>query len=110
MGSKSLPEADLVFAAGGSQPGCHVILLSEPSLSVKESVSQRLMDDGWTYIAEMTATRGALERRAFIRRDREGQAYLMNLMTVLSPAPGSKMRLFTTTAKIPPHVTIPEGY
>ncbi|WP_305096900.1 hypothetical protein [Croceibacterium aestuarii] len=110
MGSKSLLDTDIVFAVGGSQPGCHVILLSEPSLSVTDSIARRLVEDGWRYIKEMTARRGALERRAFIRRDSEGQDYLMNLMTVLSPVRGTKMRLFTTTAKIPPQVRIPEGY
>jgi hypothetical protein len=110
MGSKSFPQADIVFAVGGSQPGCRVIVLSEPDLALTDMVSNHLVKDGWTLITEMTATRGAIERRAYIRRDGAGQAYLINLMTILSPAPGSKMRLFTTTVKIPPNVRIPDGY
>lgn len=109
MGSKSFEQGDVVLVVGGRQPGCRVILLSEPSVSVTEAVSAHLLQSGWKAVPSMTGTRGAIERRAFVRRDRKGSPYLMNLMTIITPAPDSKLRMFTTTIRIPDGVQLPAG-
>jgi hypothetical protein len=56
----------------------------------------------------MTALRGALERHAFVKRDAQGNPYLMNLMIIGDPS--SKLRLITTTVRIPAGVTLPPGF
>ena len=109
MGSKSFDQGDIVLAVGGSQPGCRVILLSEPGTNITDAVATRLAQLGWKPVPGMTGMRGAVERRAFVRRDEKNNPYLMNLMTITSPAPDSKVRLFTTTIRIPDNVQLPEG-
>jgi len=109
MGSKSFDQGDVVLAVGGNQPGCRVILLSEPGTNITDGVATQLAQRGWKPIPSMTGMRGAVERRAFLRRDEKGSPYLMNLMTITSPAPDSKVRLFTTTIRIPDNVQLPEG-
>ena len=109
MGSKSFDQGEVVLAVGGRQPGCRVILLSGPSVNVTDAVSIQLSRAEWKPVPSMTARRGAIERRAFFRRDGKGSPYLMNLMTILSPAPDSKLRMFTTTIRIPDGVRLPEG-
>ena len=107
LGSKTLPDGQILFADAGPG-GCRIILLADPRPGLTEAVASDLTAGGWRAIPEMTATRGAIERRAFIRRDKAGAPYLLNLMTVIDQ-PG-KLRLFTTVARIPPGVTIPPGY
>ncbi len=109
MGSKSFDQGDIVVAVGGSQPGCRVILLSEPGTNITDAVATQLAQLGWKPVAGMTGMRGPVERRAFFRRDEKNSPYLMNLMTITSPAPDSKVRLFTTTIRIPDNVQLPEG-
>lgn len=110
MGSRSLGQADLILAFGGAQPGCRVLLLAEPGASLADGVAAQLADAGWKAVPSMTGQRGTLERRAFLRRDGKGIAYLMNLMTVITPFPGSRLQLFTTTTAIPTGVQLPEGF
>lgn len=108
LGSKTLPDGQILFADGGAA-GCRIILLSDPRPGLTDAVAANLVASGaWRAIPAMTATRGAIERRAFIRRDKANTPYLLNLMTVLDQ-PG-KLRLFTTVARIPPNVTLPAGY
>ncbi|MET0308146.1 MAG: hypothetical protein ABW023_05520 [Sphingomonas sp.] len=107
LGSKTLADGQILFADGGPA-GCRIVLLADPKPGLTDSVASGLVTGEWRAIPEMTATRGAIERRAFIRRDKAGAPYLLNLMTVLDQ-PG-KLRLFTTVAKILPNVTIPAGY
>lgn len=109
LGSTSFDQGDVVLAVGGSQPGCRVILLSEPGTNITDAIAIRLAQLGWKPISSMTGMRGAVERRAFLRRDEKNNPYLMNLMTITSPAPDSKVRLFTTTIRIPGNVQLPEG-
>jgi hypothetical protein len=109
MGSKSFDQGEVVLAVGGRQPGCRVILLSEPTLNITDAVSTQLSRTDWKPVPSMTAMRGGIERRAFFRRDGKGNPYLMNLMTITSPAPDSKVRMFTTTIRIPSGVQVPEG-
>nr|AGU10034.1 hypothetical protein [uncultured organism] len=108
LGSKILPDGQVVFADGGAS-GCRILLLAEPKPGLTDAVAAGLTAGGaWRAIPEMTATRGAIERRAFLRRDKSGAPYLLNLMTILGPA--GKLRLFTTVARIPPGVALPAGY
>ena len=107
MGSRSFDEGEVVLAFGGSQPGCRVILLSEPGVNITDAVSAQLSRMDWKPIPSMTGTRGAIERRAFFRRDGKRNPYLMNLMTITTPAPDSKLRMFTTTIRIPDGVQLP---
>ena len=109
MGSKSFEQGDVVLAVGGRQPGCRVILLSEPGVNVTDAVSAQLSRSAWMAIPDLTTMRGAIERRVFFRRDSRGSPYLMNLMTITSPAPDSKLRMFSTTIRIPDGVQLPEG-
>ncbi|HEX7853591.1 MAG TPA: hypothetical protein VF503_07840 [Sphingobium sp.] len=109
MGSKSFPNGDVLLVVGGPQPGCRVILLSEPSVNVTEGISERLVRSNWKAVPSMTGARGPIERRAFVRRDSNGNPYLMNLMTITAPVPDSKLRVFTTTVRIPNGVQLPEG-
>jgi hypothetical protein len=108
LGSKTLPDGQIIFADGGAA-GCRIILLAEPKPGLTDAVAAGLTAGGaWRAIPEMTVTRGAIERRAFLRRDKPGTPYLLNLMTVIDQ-PG-KLRLFTTVARIPPNVALPAGY
>lgn len=108
LGSKALPDGQVVLADGGAA-GCRILLLADPRPDLTEAVARGLTAAGaWRAIPEMTMTRGAIERRAFLRRDKAGAPYLLNLMTVIDQ-PG-KLRLFTTVARIPPGVTLPAGY
>jgi len=108
LGSKAFPDGQIVFADGGPA-GCRILLLADPKPGLTDAVAAGLTaGDAWRAIPEMTATRGAIERRAFLRRDKAGTPYLLNLMTVIGQ-PG-KLRLFTTVARIPPGVALPAGY
>ncbi|TGX52607.1 hypothetical protein E5A73_13200 [Sphingomonas gei] len=107
LGSKTLPDGQILFADGGAA-GCRIILLADPRPDLTDAVAAGLAAGGWRAIPEMTATRGTIERRAFLRRDKAGTPYLLNLMTVIGQ-PG-RLRLFTTVARIPPNVTLPAGY
>jgi hypothetical protein len=107
LGSKKLPDGLVVFADQGA-PGCRILLLADPRPGITDSVGTALMAGGWRAIPEMTATRGTIERRAFLRRDKAGAPYLLNLMTLLDDT--AKLRLFTTVAKIPAGVALPPGY
>lgn len=107
MGSKSLDHGDVVVTFGGPQPGCRVILLAEAPLDVTDAVNSNLASVGWKAVPTMTAQRGTLERRAFVKRDAQGNPYLMNLMIIGDP--NSKVRLVTTTVRIPAGVTLPPG-
>jgi hypothetical protein len=109
MGSKSFAQGEVVLAVGGRQPGCRVIVLSEPTVNITDAISAELSRAEWKAVPSMTAMRGGIERRAFFRRDGKGNPYLMNLMTITSPAPDSKLRLFTTTIRIPSGVQLPQG-
>jgi len=105
LGSKTFADGQIIFSDGGAA-GCRILLLADPKPGLTEAVAAELTAGGtWRAIPAMTATRGAIERRAFIRRDKANTPYLLNLMTVLDP-PG-KLRLFTTVARIPPNVTTP---
>ena len=108
MASLSRGDAHIVFAAGAQ--GCRVLLVAKDGTVAAETLAATLGSsaNGWRAIPELTATRGALERRVFIRRDARGKPYLMNLMSVIDPK--SELRAFTSFAPIPPQVTIPEGY
>lgn len=110
MGSRSLGQTDLIMAFGGAQPGCRVLLLAEPSAGLADGVAAQLTEASWKAVPSMTGQRGPLERRVFLRRDGKGTAYLMNLMTVITPLPGSRLQLFTTTTAIPAGVQLPEGF
>jgi hypothetical protein len=78
-------------------------------VAVTDAVAAHITAAGWKPIPSMTAERAGVQRRAFLRRDAGGNPYLMNVMTVGTPFPGSRLRLFTTTVRIPPNVTLPEG-
>lgn len=109
MGSKSLDKGNVILAVGGRLPGCRVILLADPEVSSTEAVSAQLSRFGWRAMPDMTGARGAIEKRTFFRRDAKGDPYLMNLMTITAPAPDSKLRMYTTTIRIPEGVQLPEG-
>ena len=85
-----------------------MILLTETPVNVTETLALALAGRGWKAVPAMTAQRGPVERRAFVKRDAQGVPYLMNLMTVTIAA--SKINLFTTTVRIPPNVTLPAGF
>lgn len=108
MGSKSLDHGDVVVTFGGTQPGCRVILLAEAPVNVTDAISSNLANVGWKAVPAMTAQRGALERRAFVKRDTQGNPYLMNLMIIGDPS--LKIRLVTTTVRIPAGVALPPGF
>ena len=107
MGSKTLDGGDIVVTFGGPQPGCRVILLSDAIVEVQDAVGTGLTSAGWKSVPTMTTRQGALERRAFVKRDAQGDPYLMNLMIITDPA--SKIRLITTTVRIPAGVAPPPG-
>jgi hypothetical protein len=110
MGSKSLGQAELIMAFGGAQPGCRVLLIAEPAVGLADGIAAQLTQAGWKAVPSMTGQRSGLERRAFLRRDAKGMPFLMNLMTVITPFPGSRLQLFTTTTAIPAEVQLPDGF
>lgn len=107
MGSKALAHGDVVVTFGGPQPGCRVILLTETPVNVTDALGAGLASAGWKAVPTMTTQRGMLERRAFVKRDDQGNPYLMNLWVIGDPS--SKLRLVTTTVRIPAGVTLPPG-
>jgi len=108
MGSKSVAGGDIVLAVGGVQPGCRILLLADPDPGLADAVAVDLSRNGWRAIPAMTATRGAITRRGFIRRDGKGTPYLLNLMVLGDE--NARLRLFTTVVRIPPGVALPAGY
>lgn len=109
MGSKSVVGGDVVLAVGGRQPGCRVILVSEGEADEAKAVSGHLIQLGWKPAPTTIPLQNGAERRMFVKRDNEGAPYLMNLVTFTTPVPGSKLRLFTTTTRIPSNVQLPPG-
>lgn len=108
MGSKALDRGDVVVTFGGPQPGCRVILLADTPVNVTDIVGVGLTNAGWKAVPTMTTQRGMAERRVYLRRDAQGSAYLMNLWTIGDAT--SKLRLITTTVRIPAGVSLPAGF
>ncbi len=106
IGSRTLPAGDLVVTFGGPQPLCRVILLTAPTPGLTDAVGARVVAQGWKAVP-VTQASPAVERRAFVRRDATGNPYLMNLIAVADAT--SRLRLFTTVARIPPGVMLPPG-
>lgn len=100
----------VVVASDGAMPGCRTILLGDPVPGMVEAVAAALTrrgSGGWTAFPEMTATRGPVTRRVFLRREK-GRPYLLNLIELVQPI--GKIRLYTTVVAVPPEVTLPEGF
>jgi len=110
QGSKPFDQGDIVLAFGGPEHDCRAILLAEPNVDITDAVSDQLSRAGWKAVPNMVATQKALESRGFVRRDSKGDPYLMLLMTNISPILETKMRLFTTTMRLPKSVQLPEGF
>jgi len=107
MGSKTLDHGNVVVTFGGPLPGCRVILLTETPVNVADAVSASLASAGWKSVPAIQTQRAKVERRSFVKRDIRGDPYLMNLMAIGEP--NSKIRLITTTIRIPASVTLPSG-
>ncbi|WEJ98010.1 MAG: hypothetical protein P0Y59_13690 [Candidatus Sphingomonas phytovorans] len=106
MGSRVLPAGDVVVTFGGPQPVCRVILLAPAVNGMTDAVAALIVVRGWKQ-APVTQTSSAVERRAFVRRDAKGTPYMMNLIAIADAT--SRLRLFTTTVRVPPGVTLPPG-
>lgn len=103
--------SSVVLAADGAMPGCRVILLGDPSADTADAVAAALVrsgSGGWRAFPEMTASRGPVTKRVFLRRDAKGKVYLLNLVVLTQPI--GKIQLYTTTVAVPPGVTLPEGF
>jgi len=107
MASRSNGDFHLVLANGGSMAGCRVMLAGDELPGTADEVGAALVKAGWTFLPETTETRGALERRLFIRFGPNDEPYIANLMVVSDPS--ARLRLFTTVAKVPPNVRLPAG-
>jgi hypothetical protein len=107
MASHRNGEFDIVLANGGSMPGCRVMLAGDELPQTAGEVGAALVAAGWTAVPEATETRGALERRLFIRFGPRNEPYIANLMVVSDAS--ARLRLFTTVAKVPPNVRLPAG-
>jgi hypothetical protein len=107
MASLRNGEFDIVLANGGSMPGCRVMLAGDEFPQTAGEVDAALVAAGWTALPEATETRGALERRLFIRFGPRDEPYIANLMVVSDAS--ARLRLFTTVAKVPPNVRLPAG-
>ena len=88
-------------------PGCRVMLAGDELPGTADAVGAALVAAGWTALPEMTDTRGALERRLFVRFGPRDEPYIVNLMVVSDAS--ARLRLFTTVAKVPPSVRLPAG-
>ena len=107
MASRTNGDFHLVLATGGSTPGCRVMLAGDELPGTADAVGSALVAAGWTALPDATETRGALERRLFIRFGPRDEPYIANLMVVNDPS--ARLRLFTTVAKVPPYVRLPAG-
>ena len=107
MASRTSGDFNIVLAAGGSMPGCRVMLAGEELPETADEVGAALVAAGWTALPDATGTRGALERRLFIRFGRSNEPYITNLMVVSDPS--ARLRLFTSVARVPPNVKLPAG-
>jgi hypothetical protein len=104
-------ESYVVLSTGGALPGCRVILLSEPSAGAMDAVAAALVrpvTGGWRAFPEMTGTRGPVTKRVFLRRDRSGRPYLLNLIGLNQPI--GKVQLYTTVVAVPADVALPKGF
>ena len=108
MGSKPSGAANIVVAFDGAQPGCRVMLVADAPTGASDAVGTGLTRAGWKSVPQMDGQRGPVARRAFVKRDAAGNPYLMNMMTIADPP--SKLRLVTTTIRIPPGVALPPGF
>lgn len=107
MASRANGDFNLVLAAGGSMPGCRVMLVGDELAGTADAVGSALVAAGWTALPDATATRGPLERRLFIRFGPHDEPYIANLMVVHDSS--ARLRLFTAVAKVPPNVRLPDG-
>jgi hypothetical protein len=107
MASRTNGDFHIVLANGGSMPGCRVMLAGDELPGTADAVGSALVAAGWTALPEMTDTRGALERRLFIRFGPRNEPYIANLMVVSDPS--ARLRLYTQVAKVPPNVRLPAG-
>lgn len=97
----------LILAKDGSIPGCRVMLAGDAAPGMTENVATALGSAGWLALDALTETRGPIERRLFLRFDSENQVYILNLMTVSDPS--TRLRLFTSVARVPDSVALPPG-
>jgi hypothetical protein len=111
MAHRANGDSYIVLSTGGAMPGCRVILLSEPSAGAVDAVAAALVrpvGGGWTAFPAMTGTRGPVTKRVFLRRDRAGKPYLLNLVGLNEPV--GKIQLYTNVVAVPANVTLPEGF
>jgi hypothetical protein len=108
MGSKALPQGDVVVTFGGPLPGCRVILLSAATGDLIDALRTKLVEDGWRAAPTSGPQTGAVTRAMLVRRDAAGTPYLINIMGLSDPT--SSVRLFTTTIRIPDGVHLPPGF
>lgn len=108
----SRPNGDyqVILAAGGAMPGCHVLLAGRPDAALAEAVSEALADrqGGWTRVPSMTDGRGPVERRSFIRRDSAGRPYLLDLF--IARGTPTRLGLIASVTLWPRSVALPRGY
>ncbi|HEX8414457.1 MAG TPA: hypothetical protein VF637_11335 [Sphingomicrobium sp.] len=110
MGQRKNGPAYIIIAANGPLPGCRVILAADPQPAAMDEVATALVKPalGWKSVPELTETRGVATKRVFLRRDKVGKPYMLNLVG-LAGVPG-KVQLFTTTIAVPPNVSLPAGF
>lgn len=110
MGSKTNGDDAIVLAFGGQMPGCKSMLLSKSDEADLDNFSEAITAEkfGWFEPPNSNATRGNVTKRMFLKRDGNGQPYLMNLMTFNFP--DSDLKLMTTVNAVPSGVQLPEGF
>jgi hypothetical protein len=90
---------------------CRVMLVSA---SDQQAGKTQFLDalvkpgSGWVNVPALTGSKSGVERRAYLKRDAGGQPYLLNVMT--PDVTVADLRFWTTLVRIPPNVSLPEGF
>ncbi len=98
----------IVLAVGGRMDGCRTILLRKEAEGRGDNAAAKLVAMGWKEAPASNDPDAIIMRRMFVRRDTSGQPILLNLYA--GKIPESDLFLLSSTALIPPNVTLPEGF
>jgi hypothetical protein len=108
IGSQTVGDDFIVLAVGGRMDGCRTILLRKEAEGRGDNAAAKLVAMGWKEAPASNDPDAIVMRRMFVRRDTSGQPILLNLYA--GKIPDSDLFLLSSTALIPPNVTLPEGF
>ncbi len=106
---RTVDDAHIVLADGGTMGGCRVILASARAIEKAEGrFALALVSAGFGDAGSSFAPGGKARQRKFLRRDADGKPYLVALYVPLGS--DDAVRMIATVNLVPPTVNLPEGF